>query len=229
MRGVLGVFIQTSIKTISKINDCQFTCVVHSVTNAIDKVQLHELLYLTFMTNKVLPTPAITRLESTYNLLQSKSPVQSMGHQTFPNTDMSDLSFRSRWGHLAHLEGNPRDQHHGTQSAHGSWDFLHSESFFTPNHHVGRGMASYLHSPSDSCVTLRWQRKDRAKNFISSYVYGCCWNVSKAKQLEEKYNWINKNSRKKKEASNRFSSAGFSNGAVRGNISRHFWSSDSLY
>lgn len=57
---------------------------VHSVTNnTIDKVQLHELLYLTFMTNKVLPTPAITRLESTYNLLQSKSSVQSMGHQTF--------------------------------------------------------------------------------------------------------------------------------------------------
>ena len=41
---------------ILKKNDClQFTCLVHSVTSTIDKVQLHELLYLTFMTKFFQP------------------------------------------------------------------------------------------------------------------------------------------------------------------------------
>ena len=61
-----------------KKNDClQFTCFVHSVANAIDKVQLHELFYLTFMTKFFQP-----RLS--HNLLQSKSLTKPFQTLTCP-------------------------------------------------------------------------------------------------------------------------------------------------
>ena len=145
----------------------------------------------------------------------------------------TNLSFRSRGGHLAHLEGVPQDQ---DMELNQLMALLHSESFFTPNHHVGRGIASYLHSRLTLAPLWDDSRNIEPRIFICSCVYWCCWNVSTARllrlqsktQLEVKDYLINKTP-SKTEASNRFSSAGFSNGAVSGNISRQSWSNDSLY
>lgn len=151
-----------------------------------------------------------------------------MGHQTFPNTDMSNLSFRSRWGHLAHLVGFPRSTSWNSIS---TWFVRFSALRILFSLRITTWVVAWLpiYTRHLTLASL-WDDSGKIEPRISlvRYVYGCCWNVSKAKQLEEKYNWINKNS-SKTEASNRFSSAGFSNGAVSGNISRHFWSNDSLY
>lgn len=111
--------------------------------------------------------PSYTRLESTYNWLQSKSPVQSMGHQTFQTLTCPTWVFVAGEATLLTWKGS-RDQDMELNQLRNSFptskeweelidwcwiwcwlchDLLHSETFFTPNHHVGHGIASYLHSP----------------------------------------------------------------------------------
>ena len=102
------------------------------------------------------------------------------------NTDMStNLSFRSRGGHLAHLEGVPQDQ---DMELNQLMALLHSESFFTPNHHVGRGIASYLHSRLTLAPLWDDSRKIEPRIFICSCVYWCCWNVSTSLGCRAKHN-----------------------------------------
>ncbi len=77
----------------------------------------------------------------------------------------TNLSFRSRGGHLAHLEGVPQDQ---DMELNQLMALLHSESFFTPNHHVGRGIASYLHSRL-TLAPLWDDSRNKSQEFVRVY------------------------------------------------------------